>query len=187
MQVTVNFKQVFESINNAETLKEVAASINTQLQSAYKERVAELAKSVKVETKKSEAKAKGAPKAKEAKTKTETKKAETKETKTKKAETKKAEKYLTLDGEKVLQIGLTDTKRVKALKLKFVPYSDKCLVITGNTKPIHGALDAMRKQGVFPNMHLKKVKGFEGGFGWLVNKNNKGYAEVCKKLQLKAI
>ena len=70
---------------------------------------------------------------------------------------------------------------------KFIPYSEKCVLLTGNTKPIAKELGKLKKSGVFGNGHLKAVEGFEGGFGWLVNKNNSEYKNVCKALHLKAI
>jgi len=104
----------------------------------------------------------------------------------KKPETKaKAEKKvssLTLGGEVVEQISITDTKAMKKLGLTFIPYSDKCFLIGGNTKPIHKELKKMT--GVFGNGHLKPVEGFEGGFSWLVNQKN--VESVAKALGVKA-
>lgn len=184
MQVTVNFSSVFATIKDEKVLKEVANSISEQLKSAYGKRAQELAKSVKpaksavtVEmktTEKKAAKAKSAPKKTESKKETKAEKKTTEKTESKKAE-------------KEPQIALTNTKELKKLGLKFLPYSEKCLLLAGNTKPISKELGKMKKSGVFGNGHLKAVEGFEGGFGWLVNKENKEYKNVCKALHLKAI
>lgn len=183
MQVKVNFGGVFATIKDEKILKEVANSISEQLKSAYTKRLAELAKSVKTKAEVVEIKAEGksAPKAKSEAAK------ESKPKTAKESKTESKERTLTLDGEAVPQIALTNTKELKKLGLKFIPYSEKCVILSGNTKPIHAELKNMRKDGVFGNMHLKKVKGFEGGFGWLVNKENKSYKNVCKKLGLKAV
>lgn len=185
MKVTVNFSTVFAQIKSESELKEVANSISEQLKSAYGKRAQELAKSVKpaksavtVEmktTEKKAAKAKSAPKKTESAPKAEKKTTE----KTEKAESKKTEKEP--------QIALTNTKELKKLGLKFLPYSEKCVLLAGNTKPIAKELGKMKKSGVFGNGHLKAVEGFGGGFGWLVNKENKEYKNVCKALHLKAI
>ena len=185
MNVTVNFGSVFATIKDESVLKEVANSISAQLKDAYTKRVQELAKSVKpamkvdiktgAKTEKAEKKvekAKPAPK-KEAKAEKKT------------AEKKSAPKKET--AEKEPQIALTDVKAMKKLGLKFIPYSEKCVLLTGNTKPIAKELGKLKKSGVFGNGHLKAVDGFDGGFGWLVNKGNADYKDVCKKLHLKAI
>ena len=176
MQVTVNFSSVFATIKDEKVLKEVANSISTQLKEAYAKRSQELAKSVKpaksavtVEMKTE----------KKAESKKETKSAPKAEKKTEKAESKKTEKEP--------QIALTNTKELKKLGLKFLPYSEKCILLAGNTKPIAKELGKMKKSGVFGHGHLKAVEGFEGGFGWLINKENKEYKNVCKALHLKAI
>lgn len=180
MTKKINFKkqcnEVFNAINDAKELAKYANTILTQVKDAYTERKAELEKVEKSASKK------GASKAKK------TEKAESKKAAPKAEKKAKSEKNtLTLGGEEVAQISITDTKALKKLGLKFVPYSEKCLLISGNTKPIHKELKGMKAEGVFGNAHLKAVDGFEGGFGWLVNKNNKGYKGVCKKLGLKAI
>ena len=182
-----NFESAIMSAKNADELKKTANEAIASIKSAYDKRLAEIVSAMKVaeaakKTKKAAAKktAKAAPK----------KAAKASEKKVEKAAKKAAEKKpntLTLDGQAVEQIALTDTKALKKLGLKFIPYSEKCLIIGGNTKPIHKALKAMKSKGVFGNMHLKAVKGFEGGFGWLVNKENKNYKSVCKALNLKAV
>jgi hypothetical protein len=174
-----NFESAIMSAKNADELKKTANEAIASIKSAYDKRLAEIVSAMKVaEAAKKTAKA--APK----------KAAKASEKKVEKAAKKAAEKKpntLTLDGQAVEQIALTDTKALKKLGLKFIPYSEKCLIIGGNTKPIHKALKAMKSKGVFGNMHLKAVKGFEGGFGWLVNKENKNYKSVCKALNLKAV
>ena len=185
MNVTVNFGSVFATIKDESVLKEVANSISMQLKDAYTKRVQELAKksvkpALKVDiktgtTEKAEKKVEKAKPAPKKEAKTESKKAEKKGAPKKEA------------AEKEPQIALTDVKAMKKLGLKFIPYSEKCVLLTGNTKPIAKELGKLKKSGVFGNGHLKAVEGFDGGFGWLVNKNNSEYKNVCKALHLKAI
>lgn len=174
--IKCNFESVLAQFESVEELNSVVKEINAQLTEAYKARFqvikpakskADISVSVSSE---------GEKKAK----KTEKKGAKKGE---KKAETK-AKKERVYDVE---QIALTDTKAVKKLGLKFVPYNDKCVLLLGETKPIAQALRGLKKSGVFGNGHLKAVKGFEGGFGWLVNKEHKDYAKVCKSLGLKKV
>ena len=187
MNVTVNFGSVFATIKDESVLKEVANSISMQLKDAYTKRVQELAKkSVKPSALKVDIKT-GAKTEKAEKKVEKAKPAPKKEAKAEKktAEKKSAPKKET--AEKEPQIALTDVKAMKKLGLKFIPYSEKCVLLTGNTKPIAKELGKMKESGVFGNGHLKAVEGFEGGFGWLVNKNNSEYKNVCKALHLKAI
>lgn len=183
--VIKNIESVMASAKNDTELKNYGNSISKALKSAYEKRVAEIAAEIRKAAEKASAKAEKAKKAeKKAEKKTAVKKTEKK---TAKAE---APKIVKVGGEEVEQIALTDTKALKKLGLKFVPYSEKCVLLVGNTKPIYKEmkkLSAAPKSGVFGNMHLKAVKGFDGGFGWLVNKDNKNYAKVAEKLHLKAI
>lgn len=185
MNVTVNFGSVFATIKDESVLKEVANSISMQLKDAYTKRAQELAKSVKPSALKVDIKT-GTTEKDEKKVE-KAKPAPKKEVKAEKkaAEKKSAPKKET--AEKEPQIALTDVKELKKLGLKFIPYSEKCVLLTGNTKPIAKELGKLKKSGVFGNGHLKTVEGFEGGFGWLVNKNNSEYKNVCKALHLKAI
>lgn len=194
--IKCNFESVLAQFESVETLNNVVKEINAQLTEAYKKRF----EAIKPKAKKGEVSvsvsAEGTKKpAKKSETKAETKKSETKKAEKKgaaKKDTKKAEKKSEKKAKKertykVEQIALTDTKAVKKLGLKFIPYSDKCFVLGGNTEPIAQELRGMKKLGVFGNGHLKPVKGFEGGFGWLVNKENENYAKVCKSLGLKKV
>ena len=183
--IKCNFESVLAQFESVNELNSVVKEINDQLTKAYKARFEaikpkekkgkdEVSVSVSSEgTKKSEKPAK-----KEDKKAKNTKKSEKKGEKSE----KKVKKERTYEVE---QIALTDTKAVKKLGLKFVKYNDKCMLLVGETKPIAKALRGLKKSGVFGNGHLKAVKGFEGGFGWLVNKEHEDYAKVCKALGLK--
>lgn len=199
--IKCNFSEVFAKFNSVNEVNDIANAVRSELINAYNARIKELGGNKKSDlsvsvstegTKKAEKPAKKGTKKSETKkseTKAETKKSE-KKSETKKAaekkSTKKSEKKAKKERTyKVEQIALTDTKAVKKLGLKFIPYSDKCFILGGNTEPIAQELRGMKKLGVFGNGHLKPVKGFEGGFGWLVNKENENYAKVCKSLGLK--
>ncbi len=183
--IKCNFESVLAQFKSVEELNSVVKEINAQLTAAYKARYeaikpkkdeTDINVSVSSEGEKSVKKNEKKPEKNEKK---DTKKGETKPEK--KA---KKERERTYDVE---QIALTDTKAVKKLGLKFVPYNDKCVLLLGETKPIAQALRGLKKSGVFGNGHLKAVKGFEGGFGWLVNKEHEDYAKVCKSLGLKKV
>lgn len=192
--IKCNFSAVFAQFETVNEVNEVANAIRSELINAYNARIKELGGSVK-EDKKSvsvtvsaEGTKKDAPAAKKSEKKTE-KKSEKKDTKKSETKTtKKAEKKESKKRERtyeVEQVALTDTKAVKKLGLKFVPYNEKCVLLLGDTKPIAQALRNLKKSGVFGNGHLKAVKGFDGGFGWLVNTEHDDYAKVCKSLGLK--
>lgn len=192
--IKCNFESVLAQFESVEELNSVVQEINNQLTKAYKERFeaikpkekknkGEVQVSVSSEGEKKEtaptAKSKDKGKKEEKKPKQTDKKKEKKGDK--KAENK-AEKQRTYEVE---QVALTDTKAVKKLGLRFVPYNEKCVLLLGETRPIAQALRGLKKSGVFGNGHLRAVEGFEGGFGWLVNKEHEDYAKVCKSLGLK--
>lgn len=187
--IKCNFESVLAQFESVESLNSVVKEINAQLTEAYKKRYEAIKpKAKKDETVTVSVSSDGTKKptsaAKKGETKNEkkgAKKSETKATKkTEKKESKKRERTYEVE-----QIALTDTKAVKKLGLKFVPYNEKCVLLLGDTKPIAQALRNLKKSGVFGNGHLKAVKGFDGGFGWLVNKEHENYAQVCKSLGLK--
>ena len=176
-----NIESVMASCKDDAELKTNGNAISKALKGAYEARVAEIAKAIRE---------KEAAKAKKGEKKTDKAAPKTKKVEAKAAPKAEAPKTAKVGGEEVAQVALTDVKALKKLGLKFVPYSDKCVVIAGNTKAIYRELkklSATPKSGVFGNGNLKAVKGFEGGFGWLVNKDNKNYAKVAEKLHLKAI
>lgn len=187
--IKCNFESVLAQFKTVEELNSVVKEINSQLTKAYKARF----EAIKPKEKKSkgdvqvsvssegEKKETALVSKSKDKGKKEEKKPKQADKKEKKGD-KKSEKQRTYEVE---QIALTDTKAVKKLGLKFVPYNDKCVLLLGETKPIAQALRGLKKSGVFGNGHLKAVKGFEGGFGWLVNKEHEDYAKVCKSLGLK--
>ena len=185
--IKCNFESVLAQFKSVEELNSVVKEINAQLTAAYKARF----EAIKPKAKKSDTgisvsvTSEGEKPAKKDVKKDEKKGAKKSDKKGKKGETKaKKERERTYDVE---QIALTDTKAVKKLGLKFVPYNDKCVLLIGNTKPIAKELRGLKKSGVFGNGHLKAVKGFEGGFGWLVNKEHDDYGKVCKSLGLKKV
>lgn len=160
MQVQVNFTSVFATIKNANDLKEVANSISSQLKDAYTKRLAELSKTVAAEKKievKVENKAGGKVEKAKPAPKAEKKVAEKKSAPKK----EKAEKK----DEKEFIVAITDKKAVKALGLSFVPYSEKCWVLVGNTKPLRADI---KKLGGSFNSRLK----VEGGNGWVFKKDD---------------
>ena len=185
MAIKCNFSAVFAQFESVEEVKNVANVIRDELINAFNARVKELGgdkqKKADVDVTVSAAEDKKGKQNKPAK-KEDKKGAKKGETKPEKKAKKERER--TYDVE---QIALTDTKAVKKLGLKFIPYNDKCVLLLGETKPIAAALRNLKKSGVFGNGHLKAVKGFEGGFGWLVNKEHEDYAKVCKSLGLKKV
>ena len=188
--IKCNFESVLAQFESVEELNSVVKEINAQLNAAYKARY-EAIKPKKDETdinvsvsSEGEKSAKKNEKKPEKKGEKNNEKKDTKKGETKPEKKAKKERERTYDVE---QIALTDTKAVKKLGLKFVPYNDKCVLLLGETKPIAQALRGLKKSGVFGNGHLKAVKGFEGGFGWLVNKEHEDYAKVCKSLGLKKV
>lgn len=184
--IKCNFESVLAQFESVEELNSVVKEINAQLNVAYKARY-EAIKPKKDETDINvSVSSEGEKSAKKNEKKPEKKneKKDTKKGETKPEKKAKKERERTYDVE---QIALTDTKAVKKLGLKFVPYNDKCMLLLGETKPIAQALRGLKKSGVFGNGHLKAVKGFEGGFGWLVNKEHEDYAKVCKSLGLKKV
>lgn len=188
--IKCNFESVLAQFESVEELNSVVKEINAQLNAAYKARY-EAIKPKKDETdinvsvsSEGENSAKKNEQKPEKKGEKKNEKKDTKKGETKPEKKAKKERERTYDVE---QIALTDTKAVKKLGLKFVPYNDKCMLLLGETKPIAQALRGLKKSGVFGNGHLKAVKGFEGGFGWLVNKEHEDYAKVCKSLGLKKV
>jgi hypothetical protein len=197
MAIKCNFSAVFAQFESVEEVKNVANAIRDELINAFNARVKELGgekqKKADVDVTVSAAEDKKGKQNKPAK-KEDKKGAKKSETKAEKKDTKKGEAKPEKKAKKerertydVEQIALTDTKAVKKLGLKFIPYNDKCVLLLGETKPIAAALRNLKKSGVFGNGHLKAVKGFEGGFGWLVNKEHEDYAKVCKSLGLKKV
>lgn len=176
--IKCNFESVLAQFESVEELNSVVKEINAQLTAAYKARY-EAIKPKKNETDINVSVSSEGEKSVKKNEKKGTKKGEAKPEK--KAKKERERIY------DVEQIALTDTKAVKKLGLKFVPYNDKCVLLLGETKPIAKALRGLKKSGVFGNGHLKAVKGFEGGFGWLVNKEHEDYAKVCKSLGLKKV
>lgn len=186
--IKCNFESVLAQFESVEELNSVVKEINAQLNAAYKARYeaikpkkdeTDINVSVSSEGEKSAKKNEQKP---EKKGEKKNEKKDTKKGETKPEKKAKKEHERTYDVE---QIALTDTKAVKKLGLKFVPYNDKCVLLLGETKPIAQALRGLKKSGVFGNGHLKAVKGFEGGFGWLVNKEHDDFGKVCKSLGLK--
>lgn len=186
MKVNCNFCAVFAQFKSVEEVKEVANAIRDELISSFNARVKELGgdKQKKADVNVAVSAAEDKKGVKKSETKAEKKTAEKKTAK--KGDTK-SEKEVKKERERnydVEQIALTDTKALKKLGLKFIPYNDKCLLLTGETKPIAQALRGLKKSGVFGNGHLKAVDGFEGGFGWLVNKEHEDFPKVAKSLGL---
>lgn len=179
MQVQVNLNGVFAQIESAKELKETANNIMQQIKAAYDVRLAEImpkAKGVKngvvaisatPTTKGKKAAAKnefeGVPEADTQKA-APTKKA-AKETK---ATTEKAAKV-----EQVKIASLTKAQ-IKAMNIYFEQYSEKCMLMIGETKPIKEDI----KENGWARWYSK-----DGRQGWMV-KND--YAQqLAKALKIK--
>lgn len=141
--VNVNFSGVFNQLNNKEDLRGVANEIIAQLEAAYKARLAKLmgkneptAISVAISTPTTAKTEPEQPKAekKATTTKTVAKKATTDKA-TAKAEPKKADKKAKAEIKQVLISDLSKAD-IKAMGVKFVQYSEKCVALSGNTKAI---------------------------------------------------
>lgn len=140
INVEINIESVFAQFENVNELKEVAQSVVNQVNSAYKARLAELqgkskasapvmvaistsSKGEKSASKVADKTTNSAPKAKESAKKT---------TKTQTKASNKTEKQPKEEVEQIAISSLTKAQ-IKAMDLKFVQYSDKCMFLTGNT------------------------------------------------------
>lgn len=121
--VNVNFGGAFAQINNADDLKGVAQAIINQLQTAYKARLAELLGSTDKQ-----------PKAISVAVSA-TNMGTTKKATTTKATEKKEAKKVKEEVKQVLIASLSKAD-IKAMGVKFVQYSEKCVALSGNTKAI---------------------------------------------------
>lgn len=188
MEVTINLNGIFAKINDKSELRETAQSIVTQIQTAYNARLAELMpkenapvvvdaapsakgkKSAPTKTKKAaKDEFKGVPEADEQKA-TPTKKSKD----TKKSEPAKATKPEKEKPTKVEQIKIASLTKaqVKAMNIKFEQYSEKCMFLTGETKPIKDEIKAIG--GAHWNQSRK---------GWFI-KNDSAKA-LAKALKIK--
>lgn len=168
INVENNIESVFAQFETANELKEVAQSVVNQINAAYKTRLAELqgkakesapvkvAISTSSEGEKSVGKApKKSTKAKEPAKKT----------------SKKTEKQPKEEVEQVSISSLTKAQ-IKAMDIKFVQYSDKCMFLTGNTRCIKDEI--MATGGAHWNGHRQ---------GWFVK--NDTAKELAKALKIK--
>lgn len=134
-QVKINLTKVFASIKTVDELKYVAQSLVNQVNDAFEVRKSQLTPSTEGE-KSAEVVSIEAT----APAKTETTKAQTKNTKTTKASTKPAAKTETKksDKEEVKQVLISNLTKedIKKMGVKFVQYSEKCVSLTGETRPI---------------------------------------------------
>lgn len=128
INVSINIESVFAQFETANELKEVAQSVVNQINAAYKARLAELQGKVKKDEPVQVVVMPSAEKEKTVKTPRKSKKAESK------AE-KMTEKKAKEEVEQISISSLTKTQ-IKAMDLKFVQYSDKCMFLTGNTRCI---------------------------------------------------
>lgn len=182
MEVTVNLNGIFAKINDKSELRETAQSIVTQIQTAYNARLAELMpketpvvldaapstkgkKSAPTKTKKStKNEFEGVPEANEQKA-----------TPTKKDKSAKdAAKTESNKPEKVEQVKIASLtkKQITAMNIKFEQYSEKCMFLTGETKPIKDEIKAIG--GAHWNQSRK---------GWFI-KNDSAKA-LAKALKIK--
>lgn len=183
MEVTVNLNNVFARIDNAKELKETANNIMQQIKVAYDTRLAELMpqkgaavvvdattstkgkKSATTKTKKStKNEFEGVPEANEQKA-----------TPTKKDKSAKdAAKTESNKPEKVEQVKIASLtkKQITAMNIKFEQYSEKCMFLTGETKPIKDEIKAIG--GAHWNQSRK---------GWFI-KNDSAKA-LAKALKIK--
>lgn len=195
MNVTVNLNGVFAKIDNAQELKECANDIIMQIKTAYDERLAELlpktkskSNTVDVEGAKAAKGAKGVKAAKPTATKKAVAKRETakptpkptaKQTPTKKASkvaavpsktAKTTEKKPTVEQIKIASL---TRAQIKAMNIKFEKYSDKCMLLTGETKPIKDEIKAIG--GAHWNSTLK---------GWFVKNDNAKLLAKALKIKI---
>lgn len=190
MEVTVNLNGVFTQIDNAKELKETANNIIQQISTAYNARLAELMpekaapvvvdatpstrgkKTAPTKTKKTaKDEFKGVPEADEQKAAPTKKGKTTKDTtKTAKTENDKSAKV-----EQVKIASLTKAQ-IKAMNIHFEEYSEKCMLLIGETKPIKEDI----KAGGWAKWYDRSG---DERHGWLINKT---YAnKLAKALKIK--
>lgn len=164
INVSINIESVFAQFETANELKEVAQSVVNKINAAYKARLAEL----QGKTKKDEpVQVVITPSAEKEKTVKAPRKSKKTEPKTEKATEKKAK-------EEVEQISISSLTKaqIKAMDLKFVQYSEKCMFLTGNTRCIKDEI--MATGGAHWNGHRQ---------GWFVK--NDTAKELAKALKIK--
>lgn len=182
MQVEVNLNGIFAQIESAKELKETANDIVQQIKAAYDARLAEImpkAKGVKngvVAISATPTKGKKAAPKKTAKSEFEgVPEADTQ----KAAPTKKAAKETKATTEKAakveqVKIASLTKAQVKAMNIRFEQYSEKCMLMIGETKPIKENI----KENGWARWYSK-----DGRQGWMV-KND--YAQqLAKALKIK--
>lgn len=147
------YQTIFSHINTVAEVKEVANVILKNFQEAYNNRIAELRT---LETASEKPAVKEVAKAE---TKTEVKTPKTAKTVAKKAAAKTTAKATKTASKKETEIvvAASDMAKIKELGLSFQEYSEKSLVLRGNTKPIYGAL---KKE--YRCKYNENLKGGEG-------------------------
>lgn len=164
MEVTVNLNGIFAKINDKSELRETAQDIVTQIQTAYNARLAELMPKetlVSIDAAPSTKGKKSAP---------------TKTKKTAKSEFEGVPEAAKTESntEKVEQVKIASLtkKQITAMNIKFEQYSEKCMFLTGETKPIKDEIKAIG--GAHWNQSRK---------GWFI-KNDSAKA-LAKALKIK--
>ena len=184
MEVTVNLNGIFAKINDKSELRETAQDIVTQIQTAYNARLAELMpketlvsidaapstkgkKSAPTKTKKTaKSEFEGVPEADEQKA------APTKKGNDAKGTAKAAKTESNTEKVEQVKIASLTKKQITAMNIKFEQYSEKCMFLTGETKPIKDEIKAIG--GAHWNQSRK---------GWFI-KNDSAKA-LAKALKIK--
>lgn len=170
VKVSNNFATEFKNIQSINDLKVIANALMAELKKAYDERFEELKGSeptvnaeIKVETAKK-------PKVKETKTaKVEAPAPEKPKAKGKAKEVKGAKK--TKAPKKAQTVVTASAEELSALNLEFKSYNERCMVLTGDTKPLRKEL---RELGGVYNSRLSV------GEGWVFR--NADAQRVCDAL-----
>lgn len=195
MEVTVNLNGVFAQINDAKELKETAQNIVEQINTAYQARLAELMpkknapavvdatpstkgkKSAPTKIKRTKGEFDGVPEADAAKT-------ASKKSKSAKDTAKSEPKTTTKDTAKsakpakVEQVKISSLTKaqVKAMNIHFEEYSEKCMLMIGETKSIKDDIKANGWARWYSRAEDERK-------GWMVNKEYA--ATLAKALKIK--
>ena len=176
VNVTINIESVFSQFTTVKELKEVAQSVINQVNAAYKARLVQIQKTsekelpAQVPVSVSSKGTKTTPKNTKQPKKTAPKVEEPAKENALKSEQKTEKK----PKEEVKQVSISSLTKaqIKAMNIKFEHYSEKCMVLTGNTRCIKDEIKATGKARW--NNHRQ---------GWFVG--NDAAKELAKALKIK--
>lgn len=166
MTIKTNLADAFSKINTIDELKEAANAICAEVKEQFSARYEQILKgnkqpielTVEVQEDGAQPEPQEQPKA-------------TKGKKAKATETPKVEITTTAttatDAQNDVQIAITDEKAVKKLGLTFSPYSEKCWVLRGDTKPLRKVL-----KNQFKGTYNSRLNGGEGWIFRLADAQN---------------